>query len=57
MDDLEVGKRYRLRFPGIATRVMEALTGLERSCDCRYLVESGLEKSLVGQQPRRARQH
>ena len=40
MDDLKVGKLYRLRFPGIAARVMEAPTGLERSSEYRYLVES-----------------
>ena len=40
MDDLKVGKLYRLRFPGIAARVIEAPTGLERSSEYRYLVES-----------------
>jgi hypothetical protein len=35
MDDLKVGKLYRLRFPGIAARVMEAPTGLERSSEYR----------------------
>jgi hypothetical protein len=37
MDDLKVGKLYRLQFPGIAARVIERA---ERSSEYCYLVES-----------------
>jgi hypothetical protein len=39
-DDLQVGKWYRLHFPGIAARVIEPPAGAERSSEYCYLVES-----------------
>lgn len=39
-DDLKIGKLYRLRFPGIAARVIDPPTGVTRSSEYCYLVES-----------------
>jgi hypothetical protein len=38
--DLKIGKLYRLGFPGIAARVIDPPTGVERSSEYCYLVES-----------------
>ena len=39
-DDLKIGKLYRLGFPGIAARVIDPPTGVERTSEYCYLVES-----------------
>ena len=39
-DDLKIGKLYRLGFPGIAARVIHPPTGVERTSEYCYLVES-----------------
>ena len=44
-DDLEIGRLYRLGFPGIAARVIDPPTGVERSSEYSYLVESLILRS------------
>lgn len=39
-DDLKIGNLYRLGFPGIAARVIDPPTGVERTSEYCYLVES-----------------
>ena len=39
-DNLKIGKMYRLGFPGVAARVIDPPTGVKRSSEYRYLVES-----------------
>ena len=40
IEDLQIGKVYRLGFPGIAARVIDPPAGVKRDSEYRYLVES-----------------
>jgi hypothetical protein len=44
-DDLKIGTLYRLGFPGIAARVIDPPTGVQRSSEYCYLVESLILRS------------